>query len=200
MNFIIYNPVTNKAVQWAKNIYGLIIGQLKSHTTRRQKNPVVDTIIDIPDELLEVKNDVTITMDGLTIKGLNFFSTISLHIYYRTMHYMPNITVGYYQRSVNNINSVYKRGAFDLTKIRRDNEFQAALDPIVAIYDPPIKVNHANPQEHVPQAERKIDILKNIFARSITYYRLTGCHANWLSTWDLNWLGSQICFQKSTGF
>ena len=55
MNLITYNPVTNKAVKWAKKIYGLIIGQLKSHTTRRQKNPVVDTIIDIPDELLEVK-------------------------------------------------------------------------------------------------------------------------------------------------
>ena len=169
-------------MQWATKIYGMNIGRLKAHTTRRQKNPVVDTIIDIPDELLEVKKDVTITMDRLTINSLKFLSTISLHIYFSTIQYVPNITVGYYQRALNEINSVYKRGAFDLTKIRRDNEFQAALDPIVAIYDPPIKVNHANPQEHVPQAERKIDILKNIFARSITYYRLTGCHANWLST------------------
>ena len=67
---------------------------------------------------------------------------------------MPNTTAGYYQQALNEINSVYKIGRFDLTKIRCDNEFQAALDPIVATYNPPITVNCANPQEHVPQAER----------------------------------------------
>ena len=113
---------------------------------------------------------------------------------------MPNTIAGYYQQALNKINSVYKRGGFDSNKIRCDNEFQAALDPIVATYDPQITVNYANRQDHVPQAERKIDILKNIFAQSITYYRLTSCHEKWLSTWDSNWLGSRICFRQSTGF
>ena len=53
MNLIIYNLFPNKAVQWAKNIHGPDIGQLKAQTTRRLPNPVVDTSIDIPDELLE---------------------------------------------------------------------------------------------------------------------------------------------------
>ena len=93
-------------------------------------------------------------MDGLTINGLKCLSTISLHIYFSTMHYMPNTKAGCYQRELNELNSVYKRGGFYLTKTRCDNEFQAALDPIVATYDPPITVNYANPQEHIPQAER----------------------------------------------
>ena len=67
---------------------------------------------------------------------------------------MPSTIAGYYQQALNEINSVYKIGGFDLTKIRCENEFQAALDPIVATYNPPITVNCANPQEHVPQAER----------------------------------------------
>ena len=84
-------------------------------------NPVVDTSIDIPDELIEVKKDTTITMDVLKIDGLNFLSTTYLHIYFRTMHYMPNTKAGYYQWSFNEINSVYRRGGFDLTKNRCDN-------------------------------------------------------------------------------
>ena len=81
--------------------------------TRRLPNPVVDTSIDIPDELVEVQKDGTIVMDGLTINGLKFFSTISLHIYFKTMYCIPNTMVGYYQRPLNDLNSVYKRGGFD---------------------------------------------------------------------------------------
>ena len=104
-------------MQWATTIYGPDIGQLKAQMTRRRPNPVVDTSIDIPDELLEVQKDVTIAMDGLTINGLNLLSTISLHIYFRKMHYMPNTTAGYYQQALNKIYSVYKRVGFNLTKI-----------------------------------------------------------------------------------
>ena len=153
MNFIRYNLVANKAVRWATQIYCPDIGQFKAQTTRRLPNLVVGTSIDISDELLEVKNDITIAMDGLTINGLKFLSKISLHIYFITMHYMPNTIAGYYQQALNKINSVYKRGGFDSNKIRCDNEFQAALDPIVATYDPQITVNYANHQEHVSQAE-----------------------------------------------
>ena len=97
MNLIIYNLFPNKAVQWAKNIHGPDIGQLKAQTTRRRPNPVVDTIIEIPEKCLELKKDVTIAMDGLEINGLKFLSKISLHIYFRKMYYMPNTTSGYYQ-------------------------------------------------------------------------------------------------------
>ena len=121
MNLIRDNTVTNKAVQWATKLCGPDIGKSKAQTTRIQPNPVMDTSIDIPDELLEVKKDVTITMDLLKINGLNFFSTTYLHIYFRTMYYMTNTTAGYYQQALNEINGVYKRGGFDLTKIRCDN-------------------------------------------------------------------------------
>ena len=73
INLIIDNPVTNKSVQWATNIYGPYIGRLKAHTTRRRPNPVVDKSIDILDELIEVQKYVTIVMDGLKINGLKFF-------------------------------------------------------------------------------------------------------------------------------
>ena len=85
-------------------------------------------------------------MDGLTINGLNVLSTISLYIYFSTMHYMPNTTSGHYQRALKKVNSVYERGGSYFTKIRCDNEFQAVSDPIVATYDTSITVNYSNPQ------------------------------------------------------
>ena len=93
-------------MQWATTIYGPDIGQLKAQMTRRRPNPVVDTSIDIPDELLEVQKDVTIAMDGLKMNGLKFFSKISLHIYFRKMHYMPNTAAKYYQQALNELISV----------------------------------------------------------------------------------------------
>ena len=55
------------------------------------------TSIEIPDDLLELQKDVTIAIDGLTINGLKFLSTIYLHINFRTMNYMPNTSAGYYK-------------------------------------------------------------------------------------------------------
>ena len=112
MNLIISNPVTSEVVQWDTKIYGPDIGQLKAQRTRRRQNPVLNTSIDIPHELLEVQREFTIAMDGLTINGLKFLSTISFHIYFSTMNYIPNTMTGNYQRVLNKLNSVYKIGGF----------------------------------------------------------------------------------------
>ena len=112
MNLIKNNPVTNEALQWATKIYVPDIGQLKVQKTRRWTSPVMDTSIYIPEKILEVEKDVTIAMAGLTINGLKFLSKISLNIYFRTIYYMPNTIAGYYQRALNELNSVYKRGGF----------------------------------------------------------------------------------------
>ena len=96
---------------------------------------------------------------------------------------MLNTTAQYYQQALNDIGSLYKRSGFNLTKIWCDEAFHAALGPIVVTYNTPIKVNYANPREHVPQAERNNQYIKENFALYITYYRLTDYHAKWLSTW-----------------
>ena len=59
MNLIRNNPVSNKAVQWDTKIYGPDIGQLKAQTTRRRPNTFVDTSIEIPHELIELKKGET---------------------------------------------------------------------------------------------------------------------------------------------
>ena len=84
---------------------------------------------------------------------------------------------------MNELNSVYKRGGFDLTKIRCDNEFQAALYTIMETYDPPIPVNYANLQEHVPQSDRNNRYIKehfNVVYHILPFYRLSREMVNYL--------------------
>ena len=56
------------------------------------------------------------------------------------------------------------------------------------------------PKSTFRKQRETIDILKNIFAWSITDFSLTGCHMKRLSNWDSNWLGMRICFRQSMGF
>jgi len=41
-------------------------------------------MIDIPSELVQVQEDVILTLDGMTVNSLKFLTTISKHLYYRT--------------------------------------------------------------------------------------------------------------------
>ena len=49
---------------------------------------------------------------------------------------------------------VYRKGGFVIVEIHCDNECQKAMDEFAAKQDPQIRMNYANPQEHVPRAER----------------------------------------------
>ena len=48
---------------------------------------------------------------------------------------------------------VYKRGGFNITKIHCDNEFFKVMDTFSSEQYPPIKINYAAAQEHIPRSE-----------------------------------------------
>ena len=174
MNLINNLPITLADIKVAQEIYGPDIAALKGKSTRRRPIPVIDTTIDIPDELLKIQKEVTLAIDGMVINGLHFLTTVSLHIYYRTLHYTPSKTSEKYREALVQVISLYKRGGFDVTHIRCDNEFQRAFENVAIDFTPPITVNFSNPQEHVPQAERNNHLIKERF-RSI-YHRLPFQH------------------------
>jgi hypothetical protein len=170
MNLIRDNPVTTKDVDLAEHIFGLDVGTVKGKTTRPKPLPIIDEHIEIPEELISVKEDITLAIDGITIKSLKFLSTISRNIYYRTVHYMPTAEAKNYQTNIMDVCSVYHRGGFQVTDILCDNEFHAALDPIAASENPPITMHYAAAQE----AERNNWVIKEQF-RAV-YHRLPYTH------------------------
>jgi hypothetical protein len=103
-------------------------------------------------------------MDG--IDGVPFLTTVSHNIMYRTAEWIPNKTP---DRSVfDNVFHMYNQAVFKITIIHCDNEFRPLMVQLQNSYN--VHMNYANPQEHVPEAERKNRVIKEQF--QLAFHRL----------------------------
>jgi len=168
MNTIKNNPVTTTDIEIAEKIFGPDIASLKGKTTRRMPVPVVEDRIEIPRELIAAQYSVTLCLDGMKVNGIPFLTTISKNIMYRTAQYVQHQTCSVYRDCMSQVFRIYTLGGFRITTIRCDNEFHPLMDPLANDFG--IQVNYANPQEHVPQAERNNRVVKERVRA--TYHRL----------------------------
>jgi hypothetical protein len=86
MNLIRNVPVTLDNIKLAEQIFGTDIGALKGKTTRAKPAPVVSDYINIPSKLFNNHQEVVLCMDGMSINGLPFLTTVSRNIMYRTYY------------------------------------------------------------------------------------------------------------------
>jgi hypothetical protein len=157
MNMIKNNPVTTADVKLAEKIFGPDIATLKGKTTRQKPVPVVEDYIDIPRELVAAQHDITLCMDGMKVNGLSFLTTISSNIIYRMAQYVEHPTTDAYSNCLKQVFRIYNLGGFKIQTIQSDNEFCPLMDPLANELG--VNVNYANPQEHVPEAERNNRVL-----------------------------------------
>jgi hypothetical protein len=160
MNLIQNNMVTTDNINLATKVFGDDIGALKGKITRRKPTPVTSNIIEIPNELIEVQQDVILSMDGITVNSIKFLTTISHEIYYRMAQYVIQTNANKYKKCLNEIKTLYKQGGFEIKEIRCDNEFRQAMDKYQENQESPIKINYAAAQEHVPQAKQNNRMIK----------------------------------------
>jgi hypothetical protein len=147
-------PITLEDIKTSEIIFGQGIGSLKGKTVRKKPLPVASNYIEIPKELINNHHDVTLCIDIMNINGLAFLTTISRKIMYRTAEFLPNQSVQAYRSVLDTVFRIYNQAGFRITTIHCDNEFQPIMKNMEDIYG--IKMNYANPQEHVPEAERSI--------------------------------------------
>jgi hypothetical protein len=174
MNLIKNNEVTTTDVNLAEKIFGPDIGAIKGKTTRSKPTPVTSNLVEIPDELLNIQEEMTISMDGLTVNSLKFLSTIAHDLFYRTAQYVPKPVASVYEKCIDELLAVYKKGGFTITEIHCDNEFRKVMDPVSARQDRPIRMNYASAQEHVPRAERNNRVIQERVRAA--YHRLPFTH------------------------
>lgn len=166
MNLVQDCPITSATIKLLERISGPDVATIKGKTTRRTPLPVMDCYIEIPRELISPQKQVTVTMDDTYVNSLQILTSILKNLYYRIGHYSPKKTNKYHKQATNDIISTYKKGGFLVTEIQCDN----AICPLVQCLEqkyPFLRFNCDNPQEHVPKAERNIQVFKEKFESNI---------------------------------
>ena len=154
MNLIKNAKITTEDINLAEKAYGPDVGSIKAKTTRTAPTPAFSNIIEIPAELLHIQEEITLSMDGLTVNSLKFLTTISHDLYYRTGQYVAEAKAANFEECLTQIYRVYRKAGLIIIEIHCDNEFHKAMDNFAAAQDPVINMNYANAKEHVPRAER----------------------------------------------
>ena len=89
MNLIRNNEVTTEDVILAENAFRQDTGASKAKSTRTRPKSATNNQIKIPNELINVNQDVTLSIDGMFVNGLQFLTSISHDIYCRTSQRLP---------------------------------------------------------------------------------------------------------------
>ncbi|KAL7581338.1 hypothetical protein ACA910_006096 [Epithemia clementina (nom. ined.)] len=87
---------------------------------------------------------------------------------YRTACYLQHQTMDHYWSALQDVFRIYNAAGFCITKIHMDNEFRPLREDFNHLEN--IKIKLANAQEHVPEAERSIRVIKERVRA--TYHRL----------------------------
>ncbi|KAL7577185.1 hypothetical protein ACA910_003520 [Epithemia clementina (nom. ined.)] len=157
-NVIRNSPVTVEDIDLAEQIFGPDIGSLKGKSTRQRPTPIVNDYIEIPSELILQHEDVQLCIDTMFINGLPFLTTISRQIMYRTACYLQQQSMDHYWSALKDVFRIYNAAGFRITKIHADNGFRTLREDLKNLEN--IEIKLANAQEHVPEAERNIRIMK----------------------------------------
>ena len=158
MNMIKNCPVTTKDIDLAEKIFGPDIASLKGKRTWCKLTPVVQDIIEIPHELMEAQQDIDLCFNTLYINKLPFLVTVSKCILYCTIKWLPDETSASYAKALKTVIWLYLQADFQIATMSCDQEYHPLMDLLDDEYQ--AKLNFASAQEHVPEAECNIWVIK----------------------------------------
>ena len=167
-NVIANCPVRAVDVDNAEKIFGPDVAALKGKSTRPKPPVVIDDHVDIPQEILENNAHVELCMDIMFVNELPFLTTIDRQIKFRSLVPMESRTSKESFKRIDMVLRHYNKAGFTIKRIYCDGEFKNMMD--IVSDELGIDMNYANPDEHVPEIERSIRVIKERFRTA--YYRL----------------------------
>jgi hypothetical protein len=154
------NPVTVQDVEDAISIWGKNISALKGKTTQKKSIPVARDYAKVPTEFLKLHKEVFLTADIIFVNKIPFILTLSCKICFTAVNHLKNRTVPTIFKAFKEIYQYYFQRGFHITVLHVDSEFAPLKTMIETMPSCPIMVNLASANEHVPEIERRIRVLK----------------------------------------
>jgi len=153
------SPVTLDDVEVAVSIWGKNIDALKGKTTRKKSLPVSRDYVKVPKEMLKLHHEVFLTADIFFVNKIPFFLTLSRKICFTAVNHLANRTVPHIFKAFKEIYAYYLQRGFRITVLHADGEFAPLKVLIESMPGGPL-VNLASANEHVPEIERRIRVVK----------------------------------------
>jgi hypothetical protein len=153
-------PITEQDANIALDINGTNLAAIRGKTTRQATEHVQsDQRVPLPPEILAAHKKVCICMDYFFIDKLVFFITVSRNIHFISVeNVLEKTMITHCLPAFNNVNACYKARGFVIDTVHADDEFKSLKTPLLDKYN--ILLNVAATNEHVPEVERMIRVVK----------------------------------------
>jgi hypothetical protein len=150
------NDIENAQKIWGDNIAG---AALKGKTIQSAPPPVVTDFVKVPKEILEVHKEVTLSADVFFVIKIPFLLTISKHLCYTAVSHLADQKIETIFKAFKQVFQIYSNQGFHVSLLLLDGEF-ASLQAYVHNVENGPRVNLTSANEHVPEAERQIQVVK----------------------------------------
>jgi hypothetical protein len=158
MNVIKNCPVTTEDVNVAEKIFGKDISSLKGKWTRRKPKSVRADLIEIPKELIKKHHNIELCMDTMYVNEWGMLTAIDRTIKFRSLVPMNTRQHEEYYRALDQILWHYNQAGFVIKEIHCDGEFHSVMERVNDDLD--VNMNFTKAQDHVPEAERNNQTIK----------------------------------------
>jgi hypothetical protein len=155
-------PVIVQYIDVALKIWGNNISALKGKTTRRKTIPVAREFVKVPLESMKLHKKVFLTTGISFVTKNTFFFTLSRNITFTAVNHLTDRTVLQIFKAFKEIYQYYLQRGFHTTVVHADGEF-APLKPLIESIPGGTVVNLVSTNEHVPEIERCIRLVKERF-------------------------------------
>jgi hypothetical protein len=123
------------------------------------KRPVKDVTLSVPKEFRQFHKEVFLTVDLFYVNKIVDFLTLSRKINFTAVKHLESQQAGKIFTAFKEIYKYYFQRGFRITEVHADNEMQL-LRALIADMPCGPTINLASDNEHVPEIERKIRVMK----------------------------------------
>ena len=143
----------------AQRIVGPDVSTLKGKTTRRKPVPMVQEMVELPEELPPT-DDLELCIDIMKVNKIPFLITVSKRLLYRTCKRIKPIgnKKDSFNAALDEVFRVYNCNGYTIAVIHADREFKPLLQSLED--DKSVELNLAAANEHVPEIGRTNCVFK----------------------------------------